>query len=96
MNKKTLSTRTLLIIVSALLVCVLLVQCLFWAGIFGSAQTAQDVAPEAVGSLSRKGYTLQQVVVLSRHNIRSPLSGGDSLLGKISPHTWFAWSSNMP
>lgn len=94
MNKKTLSTRTLLIIVSVLLVCVLLVQCLFWAGIFGSAQTAQDVAPEAVGSLSRKGYTLQQVVVLSRHNIRSPLSGGDSLLGKITPHTWFAWSSN--
>lgn len=94
MNKKTLSTRTLLIIVSVLLVCVLLVQCLFWAGIFGSAQTAQDVAPEAVGSLSRKGYALQQVVVLSRHNIRSPLSGGDSLLGKITPHTWFAWSSN--
>lgn len=45
-------------------------------------------------SLSHEGYTLEKVVVLSRHNIRSPLSGGDSLLGMITPHTWFAWTSN--
>ena len=47
----------------------------------------------AVGSLSRDGYELEQAVVLSRHNIRSPLSGGGSLLGTITPHEWFAWSS---
>lgn len=46
------------------------------------------------GSLSREGYTLEQVVVLSRHNIRSPLSGSGSALGTITPHDWFAWSSN--
>jgi glucose-1-phosphatase len=34
------------------------------------------------------------VVVLSRHNIRAPLSGGDSSLGKMTPHEWYAWSSN--
>ena len=40
-----------------------------------------------------EGYTLDRVVTLSRHNIRSPLSGGESLLGKITPHEWFAWTS---
>ena len=38
-------------------------------------------------------YTLSQVVVLSRHNIRSPLSGPDSFLGSITPHKWHVWSS---
>lgn len=38
-------------------------------------------------------YTLNRVVVLSRHNIRSPLSGSGSLLGDITPHKWFDWTS---
>ena len=38
-------------------------------------------------------YSLKQVVVLSRHNIRSPLSGPESVLSRITPHEWFAWSS---
>ena len=57
-----------------------------------AAQTGASSA--AVGSLSRDGYVLEQAVVLSRHNIRSPLSGSGSLLGTITPHEWFAWSSN--
>ena len=40
------------------------------------------------------GYELDEVVVLSRHNIRSPLSGSGSLLGDITPHAWFEWTSN--
>ena len=40
------------------------------------------------------GFTLDRVVVLSRHNIRSPLSGSGSLLGEITPHSWFDWTSN--
>ena len=39
-------------------------------------------------------YHLEQVVILSRHNIRSPLSGSGSLLGDITPHQWFEWTSN--
>ena len=39
-------------------------------------------------------YTLDRVVVLSRHNIRSPISGSGSLLGYITPHPWFEWTSN--
>ena len=38
-------------------------------------------------------YTLKQVVVLSRHNIRSPLSGRSSTLQRITPHEWYQWSS---
>ena len=38
-------------------------------------------------------YTLKQVVVLSRHNIRSPLSGRQSTLQRITPHEWYHWSS---
>ncbi len=37
---------------------------------------------------------LEQVVVLSRHNIRSPLSGSGSALGELTPHQWFEWTSN--
>ena len=38
-------------------------------------------------------YTLDKVVVLSRHNIRSPMSGSGSLLGELTPHSWFSWTS---
>lgn len=38
-------------------------------------------------------YRLQKVVVLSRHNIRSPLSRSDSALGRVTPHPWFSWTS---
>ena len=41
----------------------------------------------------RECYTLKQVVVLSRHNIRSPLSGRHSTLQRITPHEWYPWSS---
>ncbi|MBE5847043.1 MAG: histidine-type phosphatase [Lachnospiraceae bacterium] len=44
-------------------------------------------------SLSRKGCRLEQAVILSRHNIRSPLSGNGSALDALTPHEWFAWSS---
>ena len=38
--------------------------------------------------------TLDRVVILSRHNIRSPLSGSGSTLGDITPHEWFQWTSS--
>jgi len=36
---------------------------------------------------------LTKVTVLSRHNIRSPISDKNSILGKITPHEWFNWTS---
>ena len=38
-------------------------------------------------------YKLKEVVALSRHNIRAPLSGHASALGRLTPHEWFEWSS---
>ena len=48
------------------------------------------VSPDA---LTHDGYTLDRVVVLSRHNIRSPLIGKNQGAGKLTPHEWFAWTS---
>lgn len=39
-------------------------------------------------------YTLEEVVVLSRHNIRAPLSTQGSALDIATPHEWTEWSSN--
>lgn len=38
-------------------------------------------------------YKLKEVVILSRHNIRSPLSTNGSVLSKMTPHEWTNWSS---
>ena len=94
------ASRQLALVLAAILLCVLVVQSLYWAGVLppSSAKVAEAPAPATAdtvpASLSRPGYTLDQVVVLSRHNIRAPLSGGDSSLGKMTPHEWYAWSSN--
>ncbi len=100
-NEKALSpkaTKSLLAVVSLLLVCAIIVQILFWTGVLKRrtqpSSPQQSASGEAVGSLSREGYTLEQVVVLSRHNIRAPLSGSGSALDKLTPHKWFDWSSN--
>ena len=55
--------------------------------------TDEIVSPIADNEFNSK-YTLEEMVVLSRHNIRSPLSDKDSVLGKITPYEWFNWSSN--
>ena len=41
----------------------------------------------------RDKYSLGKVVALSRHNIRSPLSGKGSVTSRITPHEWFDWTS---
>ena len=38
-------------------------------------------------------YELKEVVVMSRHNIRSPLTSGGAAYQRVTPYTWFAWSS---
>jgi len=40
------------------------------------------------------GYTLKEVVILSRHNVRAPLSGKNSVLGKVTSHQWTDWTAN--
>ena len=42
---------------------------------------------------NNRAYQLKEMVILSRHNIRSPLSGNGSVLAEITPHKWFDWTS---
>ena len=82
--------------ISAVLAMVL-VCAMILAGIYAlnRTKTVEEVSTVYIDEdgLDHEGYTLDQVVVLSRHNIRSPLSGSDSVLGKITPHEWYAWTS---
>lgn len=38
-------------------------------------------------------YNLEEMVVLSRHSIRAPLSGNGSALGNLTSHEWTDWSA---
>jgi hypothetical protein len=53
-----------------------------------------NVLKTEIGPASKDGYTLSQVVCLSRHNIRSPLSDKGSELDTLTPHDWYEWSSD--
>ena len=78
---------------AAVLAGMILLQCVSCNCTFDFGQGKKDEIVYA-GSLTRLDYDLEQVVVLSRHNIRSPLSGNGSLLGDITPHQWFEWTSD--
>ena len=41
----------------------------------------------------RAKYQLKEVVVMSRHNIRSPLTSGGAVYKRVTPYEWFKWSS---
>ena len=78
-------------------IALLLMAMLMFSGIMAFAEAIPIVTTnteEAFVQRDDSNYTLEQVVVLSRHNIRSPLSGSGSLLGDITPHEWFEWTSN--
>ena len=52
----------------------------------------------AMGQLQRSEafknqYKLKEVVILSRHNIRSSLPPNGSVLQKMTPHQWIKWSA---
>jgi len=59
---------------------------LLTCGAYTNAQTQRDDA-------FREKYELKEVVVMSRHNIRSPLSSGGSVIDRVTPYKWFKWSS---
>ena len=57
-----------------------------------------SASPEGTAFMPRpegfaERYAREEMVILSRHNIRSPLSGPGSVLSRITPHEWFDWSS---
>ncbi len=50
----------------------------------GPAQAEEGAAGE---------YTLEQVVILSRHNLRAPLSSNGSVPSELTPHAWIRWTA---
>ena len=80
------------ILLAGMLACAAVVPDIYAADGIKTEEDRRGVYVDTDG-LSHDGYTLEQVVVLSRHNIRSPLTGGDSDIGALTPHEWFAWSS---
>lgn len=93
--KEALKKKCMLLlgVMTVALICLALVLGLTLTGVVRPVDDQDGSSASVPESLSHDGYKLEQVVVLSRHNIRSPLSGGDSLLGSITPHEWFEWSS---
>ena len=57
----------------------------------GASSEGTAFMPRPAGFADR--YAREELVILSRHNIRSPLSGPGSVLSRITPHAWFDWSS---
>ena len=66
---------------------------LFFMFFLMTAVSLRVSAGENPAPAATDGYKLDKVVILSRHNIRSPMSGSGSLLSEITPHTWFSWTS---
>ena len=75
-------------------------QVLAAVGESADAASTQPAEPVATGSAyasawkPREGYTLKQVVAMSRHNLRAPQAKDMEALSKVTPHEWVKWSSN--
>ncbi len=41
--------------------------------------------------ITPEGYQLQQVLMMSRHNLRAPLANNGSVLAQSTPNAWPAW-----
>ena len=57
---------------------------------------AQEEAPVSMETNrpDTENYTLKEVVVMSRHNIRSPLSSNGAAHVIATPHEWVKWTAN--
>ena len=60
-----------------------------WLADYSDEKIAEVEALRAAGD-----YTLEQVVMLSRHNLRAPLSSNGSVPDELTPHAWINWSAN--
>lgn len=50
-------------------------------------------SPDYLCDVSYDGYRLEKTVILSRHNMRTPLVEKDSFLEKVTPYEWHKWTS---
>lgn len=52
-----------------------------------------SIAPTSAMNTAPEGYTLEKVVLFSRHGIRAPLIGYGSALAEATPHAWPEWQT---
>lgn len=57
------------------------------------AVACASIAPVSAGNAIPEGYTLEKVVLFSRHGIRAPLIGYGSALAEATPQTWPEWKT---
>ncbi len=62
--------------------------------IYESKNEGSHYGKEELSQRNADGYRLKQVVVFSRHNVRSPLTKEGSAVYDMTPHEWFDWTSN--
>lgn len=60
---------------------------------YQEGKAAEAATAESNGTPG-EGYTLQEVVVLARHNVRAPLSTNGSMLATATPYTWHNWTAD--
>lgn len=60
---------------------------LLWLG----AMAATLATPTAFAQSTPQGYTLQQVLILSRHGVRAPLANNGSVLQQSTSKSWPTW-----
>ncbi len=94
-NTKKRNRKALIILTVVLAVLIAAsIAILFTVNIHRSRELFASIPEETVADANPEdGYELEQMLIISRHNIRSPLSGGDSLLSQITAHEWFDWTS---
>ncbi len=59
----------------------------------GEFHWLSDYADRPEDESASAEYALEQVVVLSRHNLRAPLSSNGSVPNDLTPHSWIKWSA---
>lgn len=69
---------------------------LFFVCIFCACaqNNSYGIADQYAGFKHNDNYQLEQMTILSRHNVRSPITNKDSEVNKNCSHEWHQWSSN--
>ena len=65
----------------------------FLVGLLFAILPTSTFAQKQRSQAFKEKYILKEAVVLSRHNIRAPLSTKGSLLEKVTTHPWFEWTA---
>ena len=58
--------------------------CLLLIALFSAVVRAEEISDS---------YRLSKVLVLSRHNLRTPTAGGAQVLPALTPHDWAQWTA---